>query len=379
MRMIYLDNAATTMVSPQVLDSMLRFYTKDYGNASGVHALARASRKAVEQARREVADAIGANANEVFFTGSGTESDNWAIKGVAEAARPGCHIVTSAVEHHAVLNTCLWLQQQGHPVTLVPVDSNGLVHPDDVRRAITPDTGLISVMAANNEVGTLQPVKEIGFIAREHGIPFHVDAVQAMGAVDVDVNAWQADLLSLSAHKFHGPKGVGALYVRSGTPIRPLLHGGAQETGRRAGTENVAGIVGMGTALRLTQENKEEAVPRVRALRDRLIEGILSSIPGAHLNGHQTLRLANNVNVYFDGVEGEALLLRLDLLGIAASSGAACTSGVLEPSHVLTAMGRTRAQARSAIRFSLSDGNTMDEIDQVLQVLPQLVADLRAH
>ena len=377
--MIYLDNAATTMVSPQVLDSMVGFYTNDYGNASGVHALARASRKAVEQARREVADAIGANANEVFFTGSGTESDNWAIKGVVEAARPNCHIVTSAVEHHAVLNTCLWLQQRGHPVTLVPVDSNGLVHPDDVRRAITPDTGLISIMAANNEVGTLQPVKEIGFIAREHGIPFHVDAVQAMGAVDVDVNAWQADLLSLSAHKFHGPKGVGALYVRSGTLIRPLLHGGAQETGRRAGTENVAGIVGMGTALRLTQENKEEAVPCVRALRDRLKEGILSNIPGAHLNGHQTLRLANNVNVYFDGVEGEALLLRLDLLGIAASSGAACTSGVLEPSHVLTAMGRTRAQARSAIRFSLSDGNTMDEIDQVLQVLPQLVADLRAH
>ncbi len=376
--MIYLDNAATTMLSPEVLDSMVPFLGQQYGNASGVYALARASRKAVEQARRAVASAIGADAKEVFFTGSGTESDNWALRGMMEGVAGG-HVITTSIEHHAVLNTCRWLEQQGHRITYLAVDGEGIVSPDDVRHAITENTRLISVMAANNEIGTLQPIAEIGAVAREHGIPMHVDAVQAAGTIAIDVNAWQADLLSLSAHKVHGPKGVGVLYVRGKTPIKPLLVGGAQEMGRRAGTENVAGIVGMGTAMRLAQENRATATPRIKTLRDRLMNGILDGIPGAHLNGSATQRLCSNINVHFDDVEGEALLLRLDLAGIAASSGAACTAGALEPSHVLVAIGRNRVQSRSAIRFSLSDLNTDEEIDEVLRVLPKLVADLRAH
>lgn len=376
--MIYLDNAATTMMSPEVLDSMMAFYSQQYGNASGVYALARASRKAVEQARREVASAIGAAPSEVFFTGGGTESDNWALRGVMEAAGIG-HIITTAIEHHAVLNSCKWLEKQGHAVTRVQVDGNGIVSPDEIRAAILSETRLISVMAANNEIGTLQPIAEIGAIARDHGILMHVDAVQAAASMPIDVNEWHADLLSLSAHKFHGPKGVGALYVRGKTPIKPLLLGGAQETGRRAGTENVAGIVGMGTAMHLAQQAKDSALPRIQALRDKLMTGILNGIPGAFLNGHAAQRLCSNVNVYFDGVEGEALLLRLDLAGIAASSGAACTSGVLEPSHVLMALGRTRRESRSAIRFSLSDLNTTEEIDEVLCVLPKLVDELRVR
>ncbi len=377
--MIYLDNAATTMLSPIVLDSMMPFFGQQYGNASGVYALARASRKAVEDARREVAAAIGADPREVFFTGSGTESDNWALRGVMEAAAGNGHLIISSIEHHAVLNTAKWLEKQGHRVTRVPVDGEGIVSPDDIRNAITSETRLISVMAANNEIGTLQPIADIGAIAREHGIPFHVDAVQAAGALAINVDAWQADLLSLSAHKFHGPKGVGVLYARGKTPLKPLLLGGAQETGRRAGTENVAGIAGMGTALRLAEQAREQAMPHVQAMRDRLMDGILEGIPGAHLNGHRETRLPGNVNVYFDCVEGEALLLRLDLLGIAASSGAACTAGVMEPSHVLMALGRTRKQSRSAVRFSISDLNTMEEIDAVLKALPPLVYDLRAR
>lgn len=377
--MIYLDNAATTMLSPIALDSMMPFFGQQYGNASGVYALARASRKAVEDARREVAAAIGADPREVFFTGSGTESDNWALRGVMEAAAGNGHLIISSIEHHAVLNTAKWLEKQGHRVTRVPVDGEGIVSPDDIRNAITSETRLISVMAANNEIGTLQPIADIGAIAREHGIPFHVDAVQAAGALAINVDAWQADLLSLSAHKFHGPKGVGVLYARGKTPLKPLLLGGAQETGRRAGTENVAGIAGMGTALRLAEQAREQAMPHVQAMRDRLMDGILEGIPGAHLNGQRETRLPGNVNVYFDCVEGEALLLRLDLLGIAASSGAACTAGVLEPSHVLMALGRTRKQSRSAVRFSISDLNTMEEIDAVLKALPPLVYDLRAR
>ena len=375
---IYLDNAATTPCAPQVVEAMLPYFTQVYGNASSVHTWGREAKRAVEAARRQVQKALNAaQPQEIFFTGGGSESDNWAIKGAALACRSG-HIITTAIEHHAVLHTCQWLEKQGFRVTYLPVDGEGRVHPLDVERAFREDTILVSVMAANNEVGTLQPIREIGEICRARGVLFHTDAVQAVGAVPVDVQALQVDLLSLSAHKIPGPKGVGALYVRKGTKLDSLLHGGAQERGFRAGTENLPGIVGLGKAIELATAQLADNAARMTALRERLIAGVMERVSGTRLNGHPTQRLPGNVNLSFEGVEGEALLLRLDLAGVAASSGSACTSGALDPSHVLMALGLTEAQAQGSLRLTLGTDTTAEEIDAVLDRLPPIVADLRS-
>ena len=375
---IYLDNAATTPCAPQVVEAMLPYFTQVYGNASSVHTWGREAKRAVEAARRQVQKALNAaQPQEIFFTGGGSESDNWAIKGAALACRSG-HIITTAIEHHAVLHTCQWLEKQGFRVTYLPVDGEGRVHPADVDKAIREDTILVSVMAANNEVGTLQPIGEIGEICRARGVLFHTDAVQAVGAVPIDMQALQVDLLSLSAHKIHGPKGVGALYVRKGTKLDSLLHGGAQERGFRAGTENLPGIVGLGKAIELATAQLADNAARMTALRERLIAGVMERVSGTRLNGHPTQRLPGNVNLSFEGVEGEALLLRLDLAGVAASSGSACTSGALDPSHVLMALGLTEAQAQGSLRLTLGTDTTAEEIDAVLDRLPPIVADLRS-
>jgi cysteine desulfurase len=379
MHRIYLDHAATTAADPAVVQAMLPYFTEVYGNASSVHAFGRESRRAVEEARRQVASALCAKASEIYFTCGGSESDNWALKGAAFAMKDkGRHIITSAIEHHAVLHTCQWLEKQGFTVTYLPVDAKGRVHPEDVENAITDETILISVMTANNEVGTLQPVEAIGQIARDRGILFHTDAVQAMGAVPVDVNTLHADLLSLSGHKFYGPKGIGVMYLRSGVHLDHFMHGGAQERGQRAGTENLAGIVGLGKAITLAQERMDDNL-RIAVLRDRLQEGILSAVPDAFLNGDQEHRLPGNLNLCFPDVDGEALLLRLDLAGIAASGGSACTSGSVDPSHVLLAMGLTHDHARSSLRFSLGRDNTEADVDAVLEVLPGIVQELRGR
>lgn len=379
MNRIYLDNAATTPLAPEALNAMMPYLTAQYGNASSIYDTGRSARKAVDAARRQVAALIGCKPNELYFTSGGSESDNWALKGIAFANRhKGNHIITSTIEHPAVLETARWLEGQGFEMSYVPVDSSGRVSPDDVERAITPRTILISVMAANNEIGTLQPVRAIGAIARAHKIPFHTDAVQAVGAVRVDVEDWQADLLSLSGHKFHGPKGMGALFVRSGTRIASLVHGGSQERGRRAGTENVAGIAGLGAAAERAGAELENKAARITRLRNRLIDGIMAEIPDVRLNGDRDSRLPNNANLSFRYIEGEALLLHLDLNGIAASSGSACASGSLEPSHVLLATGLDAEDAHSSIRFTLSEHSTELEIDTVLGILPGIVEKLRA-
>lgn len=379
MNRIYLDNAATTPLAPEALDAMMPYLTAQYGNASSIYDTGRSARKAVDAARRQVAALIGCKPNELYFTSGGSESDNCALKGIAFANRhKGNHIITSTIEHPAVLETARWLESQGFEVSYVPVDSSGRVNPDDVKKAITPRTILISVMAANNEIGTLQPVRAIGAIARAHKIPFHTDAVQAVGAVKVDVEDWQADLLSLSGHKFHGPKGMGALFVRSGTRIASLIHGGSQERNRRAGTENVAGIAGLGAAAERAGAELENKAAGITRLRNRLIDGIMAEIPDVRLNGDRDSRLPNNANLSFRYIEGEALLLHLDLNGIAASSGSACASGSLEPSHVLLATGLDAEDAHSSIRFTLSEHTTELEIDTVLGILPGIVEKLRA-
>jgi len=376
---IYLDHAATTPVDPRVLDAMLPFFAEEYGNPSSLYGLARHAHQALEDARRSVADVLSCHPSDVIFTGGGTESDNLAIKGVAWALRGnGNHVVTSSVEHHAVGHTCEWLRQFGFEVTYVPVDRNGLVDPDTVGRAITDRTVLVTVMYANNEVGTLQPIREIAALARARGIPVHTDAVQAAGALPLDVDLLGVDLLSISGHKFYGPKGSGALYVRRGTPMHPLVHGGSQESSRRAGTENVPGIVGLATALRLAEAEREEEAERVARLRDRLIDGVLSRIPKARLNGHPTRRLPNNANFCFEGVEGEAIVLHLDHRGIAASSGSACTTGSEEPSHVLLAMGISADIARGSLRLTLGRSTTHEQVEMVLDVLPEVIRKLRA-
>ncbi len=378
MNRIYMDNAATTPVSQEVLNFMLPYFTQVYGNASSIHQTGREAAKAIAEARRQVAAAIGAKPEEIYFTAGGSESDNWAIKGTAFARKAkGNHIITSAIEHHAVLHTCQWLEKQGFEVTYLKVDGDGFVSPADVENAITDKTILISIMAANNEIGTVEPIAEIGKIAKAHNIPFHTDAVQAIGAIPVNVADWQVDMLSLSGHKFHGPKGVGALYVRKGTRLDTLLQGGAQERGLRAGTENLAGIAGLGKAITLAVENLEEKSMKLVALRDRLIDGILNSIPDVRLNGPRLNRLPGNVNVSVRYIEGESLLLRLDLSGIAASSGSACTSGSLDPSHVLLAIGLPHEIAHGSLRLSLSQDNTDADVDEVLKVLPDIVENLR--
>ena len=378
MNRIYLDHAATTAVSPEVLREMLPYMTECFGNAASIHGTGREAHRALDRARKQVAAVLGAQPQEVYFTSGGSESDNWAVKGVAWAARGrGKHVITSAVEHHAVLNACAWLEGMGFEVTRLPVDALGRVDPDSVARAVRPDTVLISVMTANNEIGTLQPIREIGEIARSRGVPFHTDAVQAAGHIPVNVEELQVDLLSLSAHKFHGPKGVGVLYVRRGTKLDSLIHGGAQERGLRAGTPNVPGAVGLAKALELAAASLPESADRVRALRDQLIREIRARIPDAVLNGDPERRLPGNVHFSFPGVDGEALLLRLDLAGIACSGGSACTSGAQEPSHVLAAIGQAPELAKGGLRMTLGEENTPEEIKEVLRVLPEIVQDLK--
>ncbi|TMI84606.1 MAG: cysteine desulfurase [Bacillati bacterium ANGP1] len=371
---VYLDHAATTPVDPRVLHAMLPFFTERAGNASSVHGFGQDARAAVDQARAQVAATIGARPSEIVFTSGATESDNLAVVGVALAAEGrGRHIVTTAIEHHAVLEACHLLEQRGWTVTYVPVDEHGIVDPDDVRRSLRPDTVLVSVMAANNEIGTLQPVAEIGRFTRERNIPFHTDATQLVGAAPVGVDDLQVDLLSMSAHKRYGPKGVGALFVRTGTPVVPVQRGGSHERGRRGGTENVPGIVGLGAALRIALEVMEGEHSRLTALRDRLIREALE-MPGAHLNGDPVRRLSNNVNLSFDQTDSQSLVLGLDLHGVASSSGSACTSGSMEPSHVLVALGLPQERASAAVRLTLGRGTTDSEITYAIGALRDVVA-----
>ena len=375
-RSVYMDYAATTPVRPEVLEAMAPYFSERFGNPSSLYALAREAKEAVEEARGRVAAAIGADPGEIFFTAGGTEADNWAIKGTALRGK-GDHIVTSAIEHHAVIHPCRALEKQGYRVTYLPVDEFGRVDPADAEDAIADETILVSVMAANNEIGTIQPIRAIADIAHDHGVPFHTDAVQAIGAYPVDVDDMGADLLALSAHKFGGPKGAGALYIRRGTRIETFMDGGAQERGRRAGTENVPGIVGLGRAIDLATADIEGHSRRLAAMRDRLIRGILDDIPDTRLNGHPVERLANNVSVAFRYVEGESILLLLDALGIAASTGSACTSASLEPSHVLTACGLPHEEAHGSLRLTLGSRNTEEDVDYVLSVLPGVIGRLR--
>lgn len=376
---VYLDHSATTPVAPEVLQAMLPFFDRAYGNPSTIYTMGQEAREAVERAREQVARLVNADADEVFFTSGGTESDNWAIKGVARAWRERKnHLITTPIEHHAVLEACEALREMGWEITFVPVDSTGLVDPADVRRAITPCTGLISVMHANNEVGTIEPIAEIGAIAREHGIPFHTDAVQTVGRVPVDIEALKADLLTISAHKLYGPKGVGALIVRRGTPIRPLLDGGGQERGRRGGTYNVPGIVGLGAAAERAMRCAAEEMERVRGLRDRLVAGIMERVPDAILTGHPVQRLPNNAHLAFADVEGESLVLLLDAVGIYCSAGAACSSGDTEPSHVLVAMGVEPRLIEGSVRFTLGKDNTEEQIDYTIEQVVRAVQKLRS-
>lgn len=375
---IYLDYAATSPVLPEVLEEMLPFFSENYGNPSGVYSTAREAQQAVEQARRRTADAIGAEPAEICFTSGGSEADNMAVKGIALAGQhAGRHLITTRIEHHAVLRPCRQLEKQGWEVTYLPVDREGRVDPEDVRRAIRKDTVLISVMTANNEIGTVQPVAEIGRIAREAGIPFHTDAVQAVGAIPLDVNEIHADLMSISAHKFYGPKGTGALYIRRGTRMESLISGGEQERKLRAGTENTPGIIGMGKAIETAVREMDANRARIRPLRERMIRKVMAEIPDAALNGSRTERLDNNCHFSFPGTDGEALVLRLDLAGIAASGGSACTAGNMEPSHVLTAIGHDDERDGGSIRFTLGRGTTEAEIDETVSTLGTIVADLR--
>jgi cysteine desulfurase len=379
MRRIYLDHSATTPVDLEVATLMMTYYTEKYGNPSSVHGFGREAKQALEEARRQVAELIGATPQEVTFTSGGTEADNLAILGTAEAMRnKGKHLITSAIEHHAVLETCEYLEKNGFELTVIPVDSEGIVSVEDVRKAVRSDTILISVMHANNEVGSIQPIVEIGELAKELGIAFHVDAVQSLGKMPINVKEMNIDLLTVSSHKIYGPKGVGALYIRKGVRIVPLAHGGSQEKRRRSGTENTPGIIGFGKACELIGKRMVEEAKLQTKLRDKLMNGILERIEYVKVNGPLgEKRLPNNVNVSIRFVEGESLLLSLDMLGIAASSGSACTSGSLDPSHVLLAMGLVHEIAHGSLRFSLGRQNTEEEIDYVLEQLPKIVERLR--
>ncbi len=380
MRKVYADNAATTALSPRVLDKMMPYLTEIYGNPSSLYEAGAVAKEAVESARAQVAELIGAESpSEIYFTSGGSESDNWAIKGVAAtlSKKGKKHIVTSKFEHHAVLHACKALEKQGFEVTYLDVYENGIVKPEDVKAALREDTALVTVMYANNEIGTIQPIAEIGKICREAKVLFHTDAVQAMGNVPINVVADQVDLLSLTAHKFHGPKGCGALYVRLGVRPDILIDGGAQERGRRAGTENVAGIVGLAEALKIAVESMDERGKRLTAMRNRLIDGLLK-IERSRLNGDRDKRLPGNMNMCFEGIEGESLLLRLDLAGISASSGSACTSGSLDPSHVLLSIGLPHEIAHGSLRISFSDTNTEEDVDYILKTVPDIVEYLRS-
>ncbi len=380
MKRIFLDHAATTPVHPEVVKAMLPYFTGAFGNPSSIYSYGQEAKVAVEKVRAKVAGFIGAKSEEVIFTGGGTEADNFALKGIALAnEHKGNHLITTSIEHHAVIETCKFLERRGgFKVTYLPVDGYGLVDPQEVKKAITNKTILVSVMHANNEIGTIQPIDEISKYVKEAGILFHTDAVQTVGHIPVNVDELGIDLLSISAHKLYGPKGVGALYIRKGTRISPFVHGGEQERGRRAGTENVPGIVGLSKAIELTRQEMGEEAKRLACLRDRLIQGLLENLDHVHLNGHPFRRLPNNVNVSVDFVEGESMLLNLDLENICASTGSACSSSSLEPSHVLRALGLPPEQAHGSLRFTLGRENTADEVDLVVEVLSRIVTRLRA-
>ena len=377
--MIYLDNAATTRVSEEVFEAMKPYFCEQYANPSSIYSFAGSAAKAVDEARRQSAALIGAQPNEIYFTAGGSESDNWAVKAAAEASeRKGKHIITSKIEHHAVLHTCQYLEKHGYEVTYVPVDENGVVKLDELEAAIRPDTTLISIMAANNEIGTIQPLKEIGALASKNGILFHTDAVQAYGHIPLDVETLHIDLLSASSHKFHGPKGVGFLYIRKGVRMGSFLHGGAQERARRAGTHNTPGIVGMGAAAARAAAQMEETIEKETKLRDYLIKRVLDEVPYSRLNGHPSKRLPNNANFCFRFIEGESLLILLDQKGICASSGSACTSGSLDPSHVLLAIGLPHEIAHGSLRLTLSEETTREDIDVTVEAIKSIVERLRS-
>ncbi len=376
---IYMDNSATTPVKEEVLHEMLPYFTTKYGNPSSIYSLGSQSKNAIEVSRERIAEALKAKTNEIFFTAGGSEADNWALKGIAFANKGrGNHIITSKIEHHGILHTCEYLEKQGFEITYLDVDEYGTIDLKQLEESINSNTILISIMFANNEIGTIQPIKEIGKIAKEKGVYFHTDAVQAVGHVRIDVNEMNIDLLSLSAHKFYGPKGVGALYIRQGVKIDPLISGGAQERNRRAGTENVPGIVGMGKAIELAYENLDENNAKLTRLRDSMIKKVFDKIDYVRLNGHPTNRLPGNVNLCFEFIEGESLLLSLDMAGIAGSSGSACTSGTLDPSHVLLAIGLPHEIAHGSLRLSLGDFNTEEEVDYTVEKLEEIVARLRS-
>ena len=379
MKTIYLDNAATTQTYPEVLDAMLPFFTEHYGNPSSIYSFAGEAGKAVDEARRTIASAIGADASEIYFTGGGSESDNWALKATAEAyASKGKHIITSKIEHHAILHTCEWLAKYGIEVTYLDVDENGLVSPEALKAAIRPDTILVSIMTANNEIGTIEPIAELGRIAHEAGALFHTDAVQAFGHIPINVDEMNIDMLSASGHKFNGPKGIGFMYIRKGVKIRSFIHGGSQERSRRAGTHNVPGIVGMAKAASLAVEQMNERMAYETKLRDHLIERVLNEIPYVRLNGHRTNRLPNNANFCFRFIEGESMLILLDQNGICGSSGSACTSGSLDPSHVLLAVGLPHEIAHGSLRLTLSEKTTMEDIDFTVDKLKEIIERLRS-
>ncbi|MDD6347899.1 MAG: cysteine desulfurase NifS [Lachnospiraceae bacterium] len=376
--MIYLDNAATTRVKEEVLDAMLPFFRETYSNPSAIYSFAGKSMEAVNEARKNAAALINARPEDVYFTGGGSESDNWALKAAVEAyACKGKHIITSKIEHHAILHTCQYLEKQGCEVTYLDVDENGVISLDALEKAIRPDTILISIMTANNEIGTIEPIAEIGRIAHAHGVLFHTDAVQAYGHIPLDVEAMNIDMLSASGHKFNGPKGIGLMYIRKGVKIRSFIHGGAQERKRRAGTLNVPGIVGVGKAAALAASHMEERMAKETALRDHLIYRVLNEIPHSRLNGHRTERLPNNANFCFRFIEGESMLMLLDEAGICGSSGSACTSGSLDPSHVLLAIGLPHEIAHGSLRLTLSEETTMEDIDYVVDELKEIIARLR--
>lgn len=378
-KLIYLDNAATTKTAPEVVEAMLPYFSELYGNPSSIYSLAGESKKAVDHAREIIAGALGAQPEEIYFTAGGTESDNWALKAAAEFyKKKGNHIITTKIEHHAILHTCQWLEKQGFEVTYLNVDENGVVKLEELKKAIRPTTILISVMYANNEIGTIQPIKEIGEIAREHGTLFHTDAVQAFGQLPIQVDDCHIDMLSASGHKLNGPKGIGFLYIRKGVKIRSFIHGGAQERKRRAGTENVPGIVGLGKAVERAVSTRKERADKEKELRDYLIGRVLKEIPYTRLNGHRTMRLPNNANFSFQFIEGESLLIMLDMEGICGSSGSACTSGSLDPSHVLLAIGLPHEIAHGSLRLTLSEETTKEELDFVVESLKKIIDRLRS-
>ena len=378
-KFIYLDHAATTAARPEVVEAMLPYFTEKFGNPSSVYTFSQQNKAVITQCRDVIANSLNAKSNEIYFAAGGSESDNWALKATAEAyASKGKHIITTKIEHHAILHTAQYLEQRGFEVTYLDVDENGIVKLDQLKAAIRPDTILISVMFANNEIGTIEPIKEIGEIAHEHGIIFHTDAVQAYGQVPIDVDEYHIDMLSASGHKLNGPKGIGFLYIRTGLKLRSFIHGGAQERSRRAGTENVTGIVGLAKAVEIAFATMEDRTKKETAMRDHLIDRLLAEVPYARLNGHRTKRLPNNVNISFQFIEGESMLIMLDMKGICASSGSACTSGSLDPSHVLLAIGLPHEIAHGSLRMTLGEENTMEEMDYVADQIKEIVTKLRA-